>query len=42
MRFVAAAFLLTWIVLVGYFVHVQRVMRRSRDLLVDATMAGRQ
>jgi CcmD family protein len=31
--FVGAAFVVTWAVLVGYFIHLQRTMRRARALL---------
>ena len=30
--FVGAAFAVTWAVLVGYFIHLQRTMRRARAL----------
>jgi len=40
--FVGAAFVVTWGVLVGYFVHVHRSLRRARTLLDSATNAGAQ
>jgi hypothetical protein len=42
MKFVAAAFVVTWSVLLGYFIHVQRLMRRTRALLDGVTAAGRR
>ena len=38
--FVGAAFGVSWAVMIGYFVHVQRTMRRARTLLDAATKAG--
>ncbi len=42
LKFVAAAFLVTWGILISYFLHVQRVMRRARGLLGDATASERR
>jgi hypothetical protein len=38
--FVGAAFVVTWGVLVGYFVHLHRTLRRGRTLLDSATNGG--
>lgn len=38
--FVGAAFVVTWGVLVGYFVHLHRTLRRARALLDTTTNAG--
>ena len=35
--FVGAAFAVTWIVLIGYFVHLQRTMRNARALLMRSS-----
>jgi CcmD family protein len=35
-RFVIAAYAVTWVVIIGYSVHLVRTMRRSRDLLRTA------
>ena len=35
--FVAAAFALTWTVIIGYLVHLRRVRRRARALVDAAT-----
>jgi hypothetical protein len=40
LMFVSAAFVVTWGVLVGYFVHLHRTLRRARTLLDTATNAG--
>lgn len=40
--FVAAAFVATWIALIGYLGHLQRVTRKSRELLARATERGRR
>lgn len=42
LTFVAAAFVVTWGVLIGYFVHLQRVLRRTQALLDGATASGRR
>jgi hypothetical protein len=39
--FVGAAFAITWAVLIGYFVHVQRTLRRARALHDEAVTAAR-
>ena len=40
--FVGAAFTVTWAVLIGYFVHLQRATRRAQALLDAAQrVAGR-
>ena len=38
--FVAAAFALTWGVVLGYLLHLERTMRRARERLAAATKAG--
>ena len=38
--FVGAAFAATWIALFGYLAHLQRTMRRSRELFERATKAA--
>lgn len=39
--FVGAAFGLTWIVLIGYFVHVRNALRAARALLDASTGSAR-
>jgi hypothetical protein len=39
-RFVGAAFVVTWGVLVGYFVHLHRTLRRARMQVDRATKVG--
>jgi CcmD family protein len=39
--FVGAAFAVTWGVLLGYFIHLQRTMRRARALLDGSASESR-
>jgi hypothetical protein len=39
--FVGAAFSLTWMVLIGYFVHVRGALRRAQALLDASTSVPR-
>jgi hypothetical protein len=39
-KFVIAAFVLTWVVLVGYFVHLRRVHQRAQALVDSITRPG--
>jgi hypothetical protein len=38
--FVGAAFVVTWAVLIGYFLHVHRALRSARALVDDARTVG--
>lgn len=38
--FVAAAFTVTWVILLGYLVHVRRTLRRAQAMMAAATSAG--
>ena len=38
--FVSAAFVVTWAVLLGYFMHVHRALRRARALLATVSTPG--
>ena len=40
--FVAAAFTVTWAVLIGYLVHLRRASRRARVAFEQAARAGSQ
>jgi hypothetical protein len=39
-RFVIAAFALTWVVLIGYFVHLRRVHQRAQMLVDSVSKSG--
>jgi CcmD family protein len=38
--FVAAAFAITWVVMLGYLLHLRRASRRARTAFDQATRAG--
>lgn len=38
--FVSAAFTLTWAALIGYYVHIQRAVRRARELAAASRRGG--
>ena len=39
--FVSAAFVVTWIVIIGYALHLRRSIQRSRELLDRSERGGR-
>lgn len=39
--FVSAAFAVTWIVIIGYALHLRRSIQRSRELLDRSERGGR-
>lgn len=39
--FIVAAFAVTWVVIIGYALHLRRSIQRSRELLDRAERGGR-
>jgi hypothetical protein len=38
--FIEAAFVVTWVVIIGYALHLRRSIQRSRELLERSTKGG--